>query len=101
MIVMRTTLFLAVFLAGRTLLNAATTVYFVVSNLWRIGQQHFILNKFYDQPAPTGTAGKEATPAKESSAPSGKAESSKSAAPAPKAGSRPPQGARRKRKRKR
>ncbi len=27
--------------------SAATTLYFVVSNLWRIGQQHFVLNKMY------------------------------------------------------
>jgi YidC/Oxa1 family membrane protein insertase len=32
-------------------LNAATTVYFVVSNAWRIGQQHFVLNKFYEEEA--------------------------------------------------
>ena len=30
-------------------LFAATTLYFAVSNLWRIGQQHFVLNKFYEQ----------------------------------------------------
>jgi YidC/Oxa1 family membrane protein insertase len=28
-------------------------VYFVTSNLWRIGQQQLVLNKFYDQPAPS------------------------------------------------
>ena len=32
-------------------LNAATTIYFVVSNAWRIGQQHFVLNKFYEEEA--------------------------------------------------
>ncbi len=29
--------------------NAATTIYFVVSNAWRIGQQHFVLNKMYEE----------------------------------------------------
>jgi YidC/Oxa1 family membrane protein insertase len=30
-------------------LNAATTIYFVVSNTWRVGQQHFVLSKMYDE----------------------------------------------------
>ena len=29
--------------------SAATTIYFVVSNVWRIGQQHFVLNKMYEE----------------------------------------------------
>jgi YidC/Oxa1 family membrane protein insertase len=29
--------------------SAATTIYFLVSNLWRIGQQHFVLNKMYEE----------------------------------------------------
>jgi YidC/Oxa1 family membrane protein insertase len=29
--------------------SAATTLYFVVSNGWRIGQQHFVLNKMYEE----------------------------------------------------
>jgi YidC/Oxa1 family membrane protein insertase len=29
--------------------SAATTLYFVISNLWRIGQQHFVLNKMYEE----------------------------------------------------
>ena len=29
--------------------SAATTLYFVVSNMWRIGQQHFVLNKMYEE----------------------------------------------------
>ncbi len=29
--------------------NSATTIYFVVSNIWRIGQQHFVLNKMYEE----------------------------------------------------
>jgi len=29
--------------------NAATTIYFVVSNAWRIGQQHFVLGKMYEE----------------------------------------------------
>ena len=30
-------------------LNAATTFYFVVSNVWRIGQQHLVLGKMYEE----------------------------------------------------
>ena len=38
--------------------SAATTIYFVVSNLWRIGQQHFVLNKLYEEEhAPRNGAG--------------------------------------------
>jgi YidC/Oxa1 family membrane protein insertase len=37
-------------------LNAATTLYFVVSNTWRIGQQHFVLNKMYEEEHPGGGA---------------------------------------------
>jgi YidC/Oxa1 family membrane protein insertase len=29
--------------------SAATTMYFFVSNAWRIGQQHFVLNKMYEE----------------------------------------------------
>jgi YidC/Oxa1 family membrane protein insertase len=29
--------------------SAATTIYFVISNAWRIGQQHFVLNKMYEE----------------------------------------------------
>lgn len=35
-------------------LNAATTLYFVVSNVWRIGQQHLVLNKMYDEAIASG-----------------------------------------------
>jgi membrane protein insertase Oxa1/YidC/SpoIIIJ len=35
-------------------LNAATTLYFVVSNLWRIGQQHLVLNKMYEEAVASG-----------------------------------------------
>jgi YidC/Oxa1 family membrane protein insertase len=39
---------------GLISLNFATglVVYFISSNLWRIGQQQLVLNKLYDQPAP-------------------------------------------------
>ncbi len=37
-------------------LNAATTLYFLVSNCWRIGQQHFVLNKMYEETAAGKTA---------------------------------------------
>ena len=35
-------------------LNSATTLYFVISNAWRIGQQHFVLNKMYEEDAAKG-----------------------------------------------
>ena len=35
-------------------LNAGATLYFVVSNAWRIGQQHLVLNKIYDQAIAAG-----------------------------------------------
>jgi YidC/Oxa1 family membrane protein insertase len=31
--------------------NTATTIYFLVSNAWRIGQQHFVLGKMYEEEA--------------------------------------------------
>jgi YidC/Oxa1 family membrane protein insertase len=103
-------------------LNAATTLYFAVSNIWRIGQQHFILNRFYEEEEAAG--GKKAAArgpggdeAKEPPAKSGGgrpaerqgngarrgAPSGGSGAPSgPVKGSRPsPHAARRKRKRKR
>ena len=52
-------------------LNAGAILYFVVSNVWRIGQQHLVIGKLYDQAIATGdlkvkdsAAGKDA-PAKE------------------------------------
>ena len=36
--------------------SAATTIYFVVSNFWRIGQQHFVLNKMYEEEHGGGAA---------------------------------------------
>jgi YidC/Oxa1 family membrane protein insertase len=35
-------------------LNAGATLYFVVSNIWRIGQQHLVIGKLYDQAIETG-----------------------------------------------
>ncbi len=35
-------------------LNAGATLYFVVSNAWRIGQQHLVIGKLYDQAMSTG-----------------------------------------------
>jgi YidC/Oxa1 family membrane protein insertase len=34
--------------------NAATAIYFVVSNFWRIGQQHLVLNKMYEEAIEAG-----------------------------------------------
>ena len=35
-------------------INAAATTYFVVSNIWRIGQQHLVIGKMYDQAVAAG-----------------------------------------------
>ncbi len=35
-------------------LNAGATIYFVVSNIWRIGQQHLVIGKLYDQAIAAG-----------------------------------------------
>ena len=35
-------------------LNAGATLYFVVSNIWRIGQQHLVIGKMYDQAIAAG-----------------------------------------------
>jgi YidC/Oxa1 family membrane protein insertase len=37
-------------------LNAGATLYFVVSNAWRIGQQHLVIGKLYDQAVVAGSA---------------------------------------------
>ena len=94
-------------------LNAATTLYFVVSNTWRIGQQHFVLNKMYEEEHPgAGTKAPKPKPAIEPDEGGGKPPSP----PPPTArrgggpsggasgggtGNRPPNAARRKKKRKR
>jgi YidC/Oxa1 family membrane protein insertase len=46
-------------------LNAATTLYFVVSNLWRIGQQHFVLSKMYEEAIAKGEIKPAAAPGKD------------------------------------
>jgi YidC/Oxa1 family membrane protein insertase len=46
-------------------INAGATVYFVVSNAWRIGQQHLVIGKMYDQAIAAGDlkpSGKEPPP---------------------------------------
>jgi YidC/Oxa1 family membrane protein insertase len=35
-------------------INAAATTYFVISNAWRIGQQHLVIGKMYDQALAAG-----------------------------------------------
>jgi YidC/Oxa1 family membrane protein insertase len=35
-------------------LNAGATIYFVVSNIWRIGQQHLVIGKLYEQAIASG-----------------------------------------------
>jgi YidC/Oxa1 family membrane protein insertase len=35
-------------------INAGATLYFVVSNIWRIGQQHLVIGKMYDQAIAAG-----------------------------------------------
>ncbi len=95
-------------------LNAATTLYFVVSNGWRIGQQHFVLNKMYDEEHP-GEAAKKAKPKPAIEASEGDAKPPPAPPPQPRrgggksggasgggTGNRPPaNAARRKKKRKR
>ena len=52
-------------------INAAATTYFVVSNAWRIGQQHLVIGKMYDQAIAAGdlkpAPGKDAAGPKEPS----------------------------------
>ena len=48
-------------------INAGATLYFVVSNAWRIGQQHLVIGKMYDQAIAAGElkpANKDAAPKK-------------------------------------
>jgi len=55
-------------------LNAGATLYFVVSNMWRIGQQHLVLNKLYDQGVADGkiiASPKDDTPDLEDDSPKG------------------------------
>src|SRR5690349_4037652 len=52
-------------------LNAGATIYFVVSNVWRIGQQHLVIGKLYDQAIAAGDlkpAGGAGPPAKDAPA---------------------------------
>jgi YidC/Oxa1 family membrane protein insertase len=60
-------------------LNAATTLYFVVSNIWRIGQQHLVLNKMYDEAIAAGEIKPKTAPDKRSDtkAPGGRAPGAK------------------------
>jgi len=43
-------------------LNAGATLYFVVSNVWRIGQQHLVIGKMYDQAIAAGDLKPKAKP---------------------------------------
>jgi YidC/Oxa1 family membrane protein insertase len=48
-------------------INAGATMYFVVSNAWRIGQQHLVIGKMYDQAIAAGElkpSSKDAAPKK-------------------------------------
>jgi YidC/Oxa1 family membrane protein insertase len=86
-------------------LNAATTLYFVVSNLWRVGQQHFVLNKMYEQEGLLGGTPKALPPKTDVADGPGKTNGTKSgASPGSKsqgAAGTPPNPARRKKKKKR
>jgi YidC/Oxa1 family membrane protein insertase len=77
--------------------NSATTIYFVVSNFWRIGQQHFVLNKMFEEEAATsrGSPGAAAKPEIDPASPPDRPGSA-NGAPKPS-----PNAARRKKKRKR
>ena len=49
-------------------INAGAVIYFVVSNFWRIGQQHLVIGKMYEQAIEAGElkpAGGKSTPAKD------------------------------------
>ena len=67
-------------------INAAATTYFVVSNAWRIGQQHLVIGKMYDQAVAAGdlkpAADKEPGPPKD--------DSGNGARPKGKPGAKPP-----------
>ena len=99
--------------------NAATTIYFVVSNFWRIGQQHFVLNKMYEEehaagaarsgssapkPAPDDAPPAQPTASGSPNSPSGNPPKSPNSPNSPKSSPRPspsPNARRKKRKRKR
>jgi YidC/Oxa1 family membrane protein insertase len=70
--------------------SAATTIYFLVSNVWRIGQQHFVLNKMYEEehrkPPPTGSV--ELKPGPEPPAPDAPGSANGRPAPSPNAARR-------------
>lgn len=74
--------------------NTATTIYFLVSNVWRIGQQHFVLSKMWEEEHTprVGTASTGAAQLKEPDPPPGNT-SSRNGAPGPS-----PNAARRKKK---
>jgi YidC/Oxa1 family membrane protein insertase len=74
--------------------SAATTIYFVVSNMWRIGQQHFVLNKMFEEDAAKGAAVKSGPELDAPPDTPGSADESPKSTPSPNA-------ARRKKKRKR
>jgi YidC/Oxa1 family membrane protein insertase len=80
-------------------LNAATTLYFLVSNCWRIGQQHFVLNKMYEESAAGKTSAGDTKAAAKGDAPPPPDDGNGNTKPAP---NRPSPNARRnKKKRKR
>lgn len=81
--------------------NAATTLYFIISNGWRIGQQHFVLNKMYEE---EGLLNKDAGKSTSKPAPPPAAKPTTGAQPSGSNGSQDPNAAaarRRKKKRKR
>lgn len=85
--------------------NAATTIYFVISNAWRIGQQHFVLNKMYEEEHSRPKSGSaSATTLELELEPDDQAKPNGSGQPngsAPAKGTPSPNAARRKKKRKR
>ena len=67
-------------------INAAATTYFVVSNAWRIGQQHLVIGKMYDQAIAAG----DSSPARNKEPDPPKDESDNGAKAKPKPGAKPP-----------
>jgi YidC/Oxa1 family membrane protein insertase len=65
-------------------INSAATIYFVISNVWRIGQQHFVIGKMYDEAIASGSVKPDAAKSEPKDAdgngagPSGNAKSPKS-----------------------
>ena len=72
-------------------INSAATIYFVISNAWRIGQQHFVIGKMYEDAVAAGEVkpppAKDHTPPKDSKETGGNGAGSKTPRSGPAKGS--------------